>query len=328
MDKNLWIYRTKRKSTPQAVISLYIIISVISAIALALALLLFMKSTYNELPKHIILASIVIVFGIPVSVIFYNYIINSSPKMIIRAYPVYLDEDDELWLFDYNSLSFEDYYDDCTMDEDGKLPKFSRFKGNHKERTVEYCIEHNSVEDIIKNPPYDGFAHHIVQVGKIEVKGQYLTVQFLCHSHANNKNYHGGMALPLDMERLDELREILERMAENSDTSLKQPKDHDGPGSMRIERVYEEEDGYAIVYGIMEEGTITRGDTINYTDADGNMIFDCKASHIYRDGHEIVWATPVNDGNDPGYEVHIKKHKSSEFEAGNYFKSKPIKRGR
>ena len=323
MEGTLWIYdKVKKKSTPQALISLYIIASVVAAIGITFALLYYYKGVYGSVPKTLVYVIGIIMFALPVTIIMWNYIGVSSPRMIIRSYPIYLDEDDELWLFDYNSIAFEDYYDDCTMDEDGKLPRFSRFQGNHKERTIEYCVKHYSVKDIINNPPFESYAHHIVQVGKIEHKGGYLSVQYICHSHANNKNYQGGMAIPMDMTGIDELIEVLERKAAESDINTKQPKDNAGPGALRIERVYEEEDGCAIVYGIVEEGTITRGDRVNYTDADKNVIFECKASHIYRDGHEVVWATPVFDGNDPGYEVHIKKHATSEFQIGNYLRSK------
>ena len=71
----------------------------------------------------------------------------------------------------------------------------------------------------------------------------------------------------------------------------------------------------------MQEGTITRGDRINYADAEKNVLFECKVVHIYRDGHEIVWATPVTDGNEPGYEVHIKGRTSGDFSVGNYLLS-------
>jgi len=322
MDKNLWVYKTKRKSTPQSLISMYIVTSAVIGVLIFLGTFAFARSTYGEIPKLLSIFAIASVILCPVGTILWNYGRNSGPDMIIRAYPIYLDEDDQLWMFDYNSYAFEKYYEYKTRPADGSKRKVPAFSGNHKERTVEYCIATNAVQDIIDNYPFDSYAHNIIQVGKIIEKGNYLFVEMLCHSQVTGKNYPAKVAFPIDMEGLDELREILERMAASEEHAMVQPKEHNGPGIMRIDRIYDDENNCAIVYGIMQEGTITRGDRVYYADTEKNVLFECRVVHIYRDGHEIVWATPVHDGNDPGYEVHIKGRTSEEFAAGNYLLSK------
>ena len=320
--KNLWIYdKVKRKPTPQALVSLYITSSAILAFALFFSIFMLSKHIYGYVPKLLSMLSIFIIIGAPSSFIIWNYAVNTNPKMAIRAYPVYLDSDGELWLFDYNSQAFEQYFDAHVKPGAAKSRTESRFRGSHKEQTIEYCIANNAVMDIIPQPPYDSYAHHIIQVGKITEKGGYLRVQFLCHSKANNKQYSAELAFPTGMDGLDEMRSIFEKKASGEALAV-QPREHTEPGVIRIDRIDEERDGCAVVHGIMLKGTIARGDRVTCTCSDGTSLFDCKIAHFYRDKHEIVWATPVEDGIDPGYEIHIKGQSAKDFSIGCHLRAK------
>lgn len=314
--KNLWIYdKSKRKAKPQAVISLYITTSTILSIIAFFCIFMLAKRIYGYVPRQLTMLSMFIIIGVPAGFVLWNYSLNFSPKIVIRSYPIYLDDNGELWLFDYNCQAFEDYYESHALPTASKSRTESRFKGTLKERAVEYCVANNAVKDIIGKPPYDAYAHHIVQVGKIVEKSNYLRVQFLCHSNISNKNYPAALAFPLDMDGLDELRSVFESKA-SGDGMMPQPKEYNEPGVMRIDSIYEDKDGMAILYGIMEKGTISRGDRVNYIDESDNVQFSCKIAHLFRDGHEIVWATPVEDGNEPGYEIHVKGRSGTDFKIG------------
>ena len=259
------------------------------------------------------------IIGIPMIVVIFDYNRSVSPTTVIRAYSFYLDDDGELWMFDYNSTAFEAYYDQYALP--GKTSAFDRkFGGNHKERTVEFCVAHNAVEEIIKTPPYDNYAHHIVKVGRIDEKSKYLRVQFICYSSINNKEYPGGIAFPLDMDGLDELRSVFESKADGQ--LFQKPKEYNEPGVMRIDRVFSDDNGKAILYGAMEAGTLARGDRVTYADEFHDSLFICRITHIYKDGREVVWAIPVEVEGDLGYEFHIKDRRAEEFNANNYLLSK------
>jgi hypothetical protein len=323
MEKNLWIYdKAKRGAIPQAMISMYITTSAVLSIALFFFIFMFSRSIYGYVPKPLTMLSMFVIIGVPGSLLLWNYSVNASPKIAIRAYPIYLDSRGELWMFDYNSQAFEDYYDAHALPSADGSRTSKRFRGTHKERTVEFCVANNSVLDIIKNPPYDAYAHHIVQIGKIVEKGGYLRVQFLCHSEVNNKDYAAGLSFPLDMTDIDTLRAVFERKASGEDLLAPKAEEHTEPGLICIDRIIGDEDGYAVLHGIMEAGTIARGDLVCCTDGNGELLFECRASRFYHDGREIVWATPVKDGNDPGYEIHIKGRVSSDFRTGNQLRSK------
>ncbi|MGE4353390.1 MAG: hypothetical protein AB7D36_04830 [Oscillospiraceae bacterium] len=320
MKKNLWRYdKSNRPPTPQAKVTMYIVFSALCSVMIFFFIFMLARHVYGQVPKSLTNLSLFVIIGVPISIIVYNYTLSVSPMGIIPAYSFYLDASDELWMFDYNATAFENYYDKHTLPE--KATMFDRkFGGNHKERTLAFCLANNAVEEIIKEPPYDSYAHHIISVDQITEHGKYLRVQFKCRSGISGKDYPGGIAIPRDMENLDELRHVFESKV--NDSSNLQPKDHNEPGVMQIDSIFEGKDDVAILYGIMERGTLTRGDRVTYADESHEPIFTCKIAHIYKNGREIVWATPGDEEDDLGYEFHIKGQTADNFAIGNFLLTK------
>jgi len=317
---NLWIYdKNQRRSTPQAMISLYVTSAAIIAVFTFFGIFVAAKSAYGSVPRPLTILSFFVIIGVPTAVVLWSYLINSNPKSMIRAYPVYLDEDGDLWLFDYNCAAFEHYYDEKVHPNPEDCRRESRFGGTHKERTVEYCFANEAVKEIILNSPYDSYAHRIVGVGKILEKGQYLQVEMMCRSDVTNAEYPATMVFPMDMTDLDGLRAALESKVQPG--GFVQKKEYSEPGLLRIQSIESDDDKGAVVSGRMLEGTIARGDKVRYSDANNKTIFECKAAHIYREGREIVWATPVEDDGDDVYEFHLRGRTGSEFTVGNYLQS-------
>lgn len=315
MTKNLWRYdKCVKKAASQSQMSMYIVTTVLVSILVFFLIFTYARSIYGETPESLTNLSLLVITVAPLSVLGYSYHRNTLPKFTMRAYNFYLDDEGQLWMFDYNSQPFEDYYDAMTGGKKG-----NKFSGTHKERTVEFCLNNDAVREIIKNPPYNKAAHHITKLVDIKQQGKFLKISFICHSDINKSDYPGGVALPLDMIDLPELRATFETL-ETQEGALTKPKAHDAPGIMYIESVRGDEDGAVVLYGIMEEGTISRGDRVIYADEFHEPISKCKMAHVYRDGREIVWAVPIEEAGE-SYEVHIKGGKAEDYVAGNFFLS-------
>ena len=314
MDKKIWRYdKPVKPPVPQALVSLYVTTTVVCSVAVFFLIFMFARRTYGYVPHSLTTLSLFIIIGCPSAVMLWSFLRSSSPKCAMRAFTFYLDDDGELWMFDYNASAFEAIYEQKALPS-GKNARISRFGGNKKERALEFCISSNAVLDVLDNPPYDRYAHHIVKVTKMQEKGGYLLVQFTCLSAQTKKDYSGSVSLPADMDGLDELRVVFESMLIAPDNALK-PRSARVPGTMRIEAACDEVNGSAILSGVVVEGTVARGDRVACVDEGGSPLFDCKLSHIYRDGREIVWAD-FSKNDETVYELHIKGRSLSDFKPG------------